>query len=98
MNKSVWLLGCATLLLAACDTLDVGQSDPSSQFINELPEGVLAVAAPYQNLKAVKIDPSNGCYIYRYAGPVETTLLPLRTVEGQPICTAKPDASPEESL
>lgn len=98
MNKSVWLLGCATLMLVACDTFDVGQRDPSNQFIKELPEGVLAVAAPYQNLQAVKVDPTDGCYVYRYAGPVETTFLPLRTTKGQPICTAKPDDTPEDSV
>jgi hypothetical protein len=35
----------------------------------------------------------DGCYWYRHIGPVETTMLPLLTVEGRPICTqvaAKP--------
>jgi hypothetical protein len=31
--------------------------------------------------------PEDGCYWYRYVGPVETTYLPLRTIEGRPICT-----------
>lgn len=94
MNKSVWLLGCTMLLLTACDTFELEDSDPSSQFIGELPANVLAVAAPYQDLKAVKIDPASGCYIYRHAGPVETTFLPLRSMEGRPICTERPDEAP----
>ena len=90
MRTPVWLFGCATLLLAACEGIEGGTSNPSSQFISELPEGVLAIAAPYQDLTAVQIDPSDGCYVYRHVGPVETTLLPLRAANGRPICTRAP--------
>ena len=87
MRNLVCLLGCVPFLLAACSDVQSGNSVPSSQFIAELPDGVLAIAAPYQDLNAVRIDPADGCYVYSHAGPVETTLLPLRTVNGQPICT-----------
>jgi hypothetical protein len=30
---------------------------------------------------------SDGCYWYRYAGPVEITYLPLLTRDGRMICT-----------
>ncbi len=93
MKKFVRLLGCTTLLLAACEEFDGGSSGASSQFI-ELPEGVLAIAAPYQDLKAVRIDPTSGCYIYRHAGPVETTFLPLRSREGRPICSQQSEGTP----
>lgn len=92
MKKLDWLLICTTPLLAACGNIEGGNGDPSSQLIVGLPEGVVAIAAPYQDLSAVRIDPSDGCYVYRHAGPVETTFLPLRTVEGRPICTRDPDA------
>ncbi|MGS4943941.1 hypothetical protein ACVDG3_00550 [Meridianimarinicoccus sp. RP-17] len=48
-----------------------------------------AVAAPYQDLQSVRLLPEDGCYWYRHVGPVETTLLPLRTATGQPICTQR---------
>lgn len=77
-------------LLASCGTIDSGNTNPSGGFIGELPEAVVAIAAPYQDLKSVRIDPLDGCYIYSYAGPVETTFLPLRSLDGRPICTRQP--------
>ena len=82
-------MGCATFLLAACGDVQRRSSDT---FIPELPESLLAIVAPNQDLNAVQIDPSDGCYVYRHVGPVETTFLPLRSVRGRPICTRQPDA------
>lgn len=53
-----------------------------------LPEEVVAVAAPWQNLATARLLPEDGCYWYEHNGQVETTLLPLRTPEGRPICAA----------
>ena len=53
----------------------------------ELPEAVSQLAAPYQNVASARVLPEDGCYWYVHEGPVETTLLPLRTVDGRPICT-----------
>lgn len=94
MKRIAWLMGCATLLIAACGKYEGGNGDPSSQIIGELPEGVRAIAATNQDLNAVRINPSDGCYVFRYAGPVETTFLPLKSVDGRPICTRQPDAIP----
>lgn len=52
-----------------------------------LPDEVVAMAAPNQNLASARVLPEDGCYWYTHQGPVETTLLPLRTKEGRPICT-----------
>jgi len=53
---------------------------------------VVAAVSPRQDLRFVRIDPIDGCYVYRHTGPVETTFLPLRTVNGNPICSrAKED-------
>jgi hypothetical protein len=86
----------ALLALGAC-TVPIDQAtDKSTGFLKELPEGVALIAAPYQNLEEVIFKPEDGCYWYRHVGPVETTMLPLRTVEGRPICTqlsAKPTVS-----
>ncbi|CUH66167.1 hypothetical protein TG4357_02275 [Thalassovita gelatinovora] len=92
MKARVWIIGCATVLVAACEN---GQSSSSEGgFYKELPEGVRAIAATNQDLTAVRIDPADGCYVYRYVGPVETTFLPLRTADGRPICSREPDAAP----
>ena len=85
MRIRVWFLSGTALTLTACG--DIQGSAHESQYIQQLSKGVLAIAAPYQDLKAVKIDPSDGCYVYRHVGPVETTFLPLRTVNGNPICS-----------
>lgn len=93
MGKSIWMLGGTALLLAACATPpnDAGPALTEDGFVKELPEDVLALAAPFQDLNAVRIEPADGCYYYRYTGPVETTFLPLRTRDGRPICTRGPD-------
>lgn len=56
-------------------------------FIRTLPEEIVALAAPNQDLKSVQLREADGCYWYRHVGPVETTMLPLRSAEGRPICT-----------
>ncbi len=76
------------MMLSACAAPVGGISDEPSRFLQELPESVMAIAAPYQNLRAVVLQPEDGCYWYEHVGPVETTMLPLRTAEGRPICTA----------
>jgi len=52
-----------------------------------VPEQVVALAAPNQNLSAVRFGPDDTCYWYLHSGPVEETWLPLRSQEGNPICT-----------
>lgn len=91
MSARVWFLGCSALLLGACDEIQDASAGPGQGFIRELPEEVLAIAATNQDLTAVRIDPEDGCYVYRYVGPVETTFLPLRTTRGNPICTTPAD-------
>lgn len=93
MKVRFWLLGCAGVSLAACGDLQGPYSGQSDGFIQKLPEGALAIAAPYQDLQAVRINPEDGCYVYRHVGPVETTFLPLRSVDGRPICTRPPEAA-----
>jgi len=80
-----WLL----VTLAACDAAGL-QGGP---FIRDVPEQVAALAAPNQDLSAVRLMPEDGCYWYRHKGPVETTLLPLRSKDGSPICVS---VTPEE--
>jgi hypothetical protein len=80
----------ALVVLSACGAaLQVPDEGQVPVVIEELPEGVAAVAASYQNLDAVQLLP-DGCYWYSRSGPVETTLLPLRTDTGNPICVRAP--------
>ena len=66
-------------LLAGCVT-------PTPEGETEaLSEEVLALAAPGQNTTDVRLE-SDGCYWYRYEGPVETTYLPLMTRDDRMIC------------
>ena len=86
-------LGFAILALGGCADVGGQTSTSTEGFIKELPEGVLEIAAPFQDLNAVRIEPTDGCFVYRYVGPVETTYLPLRSKRGNPICTRQPGAS-----
>jgi len=82
------------LILGACATSQsTSTRGGGSGFIEELPESVAAIAAPYQNLQAVRLSPEDGCYWYLHDGPVESTMLPLRTTKGNPICTQASTAS-----
>ncbi|WP_083484432.1 hypothetical protein [Loktanella sp. 3ANDIMAR09] len=93
MNYRILLLCISFFGLSACASVSTEDDVPPNPFIEELPEGVSAIAAPFQDLNAVMIDPTDGCYVYRHAGPVETTFLPLRTNSGRPICTRLPEQS-----
>ncbi len=91
------LLPLALLALGACEVEPGATTGTDQRFIKELPEGVTAIAAPYQNLQAVVLLPEDNCYWYSHAGPVETTLLPLRTKDGRPICVQKAEeAAPQQ--
>ncbi|GGX58273.1 hypothetical protein GCM10007385_28670 [Tateyamaria omphalii] len=86
MTRTGVMLAAAMVMLAACDetTQSGGAGGP---FISPLPERIVEIADPKQDLNAVKVDPVDGCLVYRHVGPVETTFLPLRTRQGRPICT-----------
>jgi hypothetical protein len=73
----------AVMALSACVT-----TTPEGQ-TEEVSEQVRALAAPGQNLSQVRLE-SDGCYWYRYEGPVETTFLPLLTREDRMICVRTP--------
>ena len=80
------LLGVA---LGACsETLSNSQG---SGALPPVPEQIAALAAPNQDLSTARLRPEDNCYWYMHSGPVETTLLPLRTTRGNPICV-KPTA------
>lgn len=75
--------------LAAC----VEGTTTSGGFMREVPEEVAQMAAPNQNLNTVKLM-EDGCFWYQHVGPVETTMLPLLSTRGRPICTAREEEAP----
>lgn len=85
------VLVAALAAMAACVMPSNEEPEGDSVFLEEVPEALVALAAPYQSLEAVRLLPDDGCYWYRHQGPVETTLLPLRTQEGRPICVELAD-------
>ncbi len=76
----------SALLLSAC-TATV--SPDGSSNVRPVPDEVVSLAAPGQDLTTARLLPEDGCYWYEHRGRVETTLLPLRSARGNPICVAK---------
>jgi hypothetical protein len=86
LGSAILLAGCEATPTAATKTLDDGREVNST-----LPDEVIALAAPGQDLASAVMLEDN-CFWYRYTGPVETTMLPLRASNGRPICVAAPAA------
>ncbi len=82
-KRSAFIL-MGALALGACSA-DFSNS-LGSESSERLPEEVAAMAAPNQDLATARLNPEDNCYWYMHAGPVETTLVPLRTLRGNPIC------------
>ena len=85
--RPIFRLLPALALLGACTETYTGTPTGEVAPITEVPDQVVQMAAPGQDLSALRVLPEDGCYWYRYVGPVETTYLPLRTIDGRPICT-----------
>lgn len=87
-GKTLLLIG-SLLALGACAVPVAETADTDTGLSAEVMTQLSAMAAPYQDLQSVRLRPEDGCYWYRHVGPVETTLLPLRTADGRPICTQR---------
>lgn len=87
-SKTLILLA-SLLALGACAVPVTETGDPDTGLSADVMTQLSAMAAPYQDLQSVRLRPEDGCYWYRHVGPVETTLLPLRTADGRPICTQR---------
>ena len=88
MKTGTYVIGAALLVVAGCTVPATGPQGASTR-IGNLPEGVVSIAAPNQDLTTARLLPEDGCYWYQHNGPVETTLVPLRAVGGNPICTKR---------
>ena len=85
MTRMPFLLASA-LALSACAVPFDGAGGLGGARNAELPEEVRAMAAPGQDLTTARLRPEDNCYWYDHAGPVETTPIPLRSIEGRRIC------------
>lgn len=81
MARQIGFILVAGLVLGACTA-------PGGT-VGNVPEAVATLAGPNQNLATARVLPEDGCYWYMHNGRVETTLLPLRTASGNPICVAR---------
>lgn len=89
MSTKAAALATLVLITAGCAPgVMETSSDDSSPY--PIPEQVVAIAGPGQNLMTARLDPADQCYWYDHAGPVETTLVPLRAANGNHICNARP--------
>jgi len=88
MLKQKIIVAVALSLTAGCAIQPTGPGD-SADRRGKVPEAVIAMAAPDQDVATARLVPEDGCYWYKHSGPVETTLLPLRTANGNPICVAR---------
>ncbi|NDW45512.1 hypothetical protein [Ruegeria sp. PrR005] len=77
----------AILALAGCSV--PAREDSNQTGIGAVPEAVAALAAPNQDLATARLLPEDNCYWYEHSGPVEVTLLPLRSTGGNPICVSR---------
>jgi len=83
------LLLSIMLALGACAIPVTDAAESETAISEEVMTQLRTMAAPYQDLQSVRLQPEDGCYWYRHLGPVETTMLPLRTLDGRPICTQR---------
>lgn len=86
VQRKTGLGGLALLFVAGCSAVASGPDAPEVGKIGDLPPAVLELAGPGQDLSTARLMPEDNCYWYLRQGPVETTLLPLRTANGNPIC------------
>jgi hypothetical protein len=82
MIRKTWVLGPLLLALAGC----AAPPTPPGQTEEGLSQELLSLVAPGQDMSSVRIE-SDGCYWYRYVGPVEVTYLPVLTRDNRMICT-----------
>lgn len=89
MTSGLLSRGAALLFLGACTASQTGVQPRTGP----IPQAAVDLAAPGQDLSTARLVPEDGCFWYLHAGPVETTLIPLRTSAGRPICTASGPAT-----
>ncbi|GEM_PF-657299 len=82
----------ASAMLTSCGITNLEGPDDRYE-VGNIPENVAAIAAPGQDLSTARLLSEDDCYWYKHAGPVETTLVPLRATGGRPICVVQQPVS-----
>jgi len=77
----------AVTLFAFAGCTSVQPTTPPEPAVT-IPQAVVNIADPRQDLTTARLREQDNCYWYLHANPLEVTLLPLRTVAGRPICAA----------
>lgn len=85
MKFRSYIVIAAVLINAGCGTMTVKTEKPESN-TQGLPPELISLVAPGQDASTARLLPSDNCFWYEHRGQVETTLLPLTTAEGRPIC------------
>ncbi|WP_265502506.1 MULTISPECIES: hypothetical protein [Paracoccus] len=88
MKKRTAVIALTLFVLAGCTAQTTGTAvEEASPY--PIPNEVVAIAGPNQDLTTARLDPADDCYWYYHVGPVETTLVPLRAANGNHICNAR---------
>ena len=101
MKLSATLMIGALVALGACAELPMTPADTAlapAPSRGGVPQEVRDIAAPFQNVDSAVLLEEDNCYWYEHQGPVERTLLPLRSVRGNPICAPDPVVEPAASV
>ena len=77
------LRAAALLAIAGCAAVE---PTTSQEPVIAIPQAIVNIADPRQDLKTARLREQDNCYWYLHANPLEVTLVPLRTIEGRPIC------------
>ncbi len=89
MKKATAAIAMALLTAAGCTTRTAETVvETSSPY--PIPNEVVAIAGPNQDLTTATLVAEDDCYWYYHAGPVETPLVPLRAANGTQICNVRP--------
>ena len=83
-NRSLIILA-VVLFNAGCGNM-APRTETTEAGSESLPPDLFALAAPGQDVASARLLSEDNCYWYEHRGQVETTLLPLTTPEGRPIC------------
>ncbi len=83
-NSSLPILA-VVLITAGCGNM-AARTETTEAGSESLPPDLFALAAPGQDVASARLLSEDNCYWYEHRGQVETTLLPLTTPEGRPIC------------
>jgi hypothetical protein len=76
-----------TTLLAFAGCTSVQPTTPQEPAV-VIPQAVVNIADPRQNLTTARLRDQDNCYWYQHTNPLEVTPLPLRTIDGRPICAS----------